>query len=384
MGAADPESEQQGRLGESTPLLMLPHCSSTRMISGNCDSGSDRYCCFYDVANRRFHHIHGGGGGGNPSVVVCRGSAFGWLFMVHQIPSIFLLNPLTGSQIPLPPITSFPDVLDYNPQRRNFEFVHRLDGEQRLVVQGRTFFQERFFRKTAVSAEPTAEDCVVMAIRFNNNYRLAFCRPGGDEWSLVPNPEEEEKIPFMDVVFWKGKFYAVDCCGRVVVADLSLLHRPKLSFHLNLAPRDFVNSEHPYLIPSPDEGGDRLMMVTRYMQLVAASPRGYRTVKFNVYKLDDEDRKGWDEVASIGDFAIFVGFNSAFSVSTRDHSGLISNSIYFTDDFIDWHQRHKLGGHDMGVYSLNTRAVKPLYSTSSLHANPLLISPLPVWILPSN
>ncbi|CAL1411359.1 unnamed protein product [Linum trigynum] len=115
--------------------------------------GNRRRCSLQQ--HEKFHHIHGGGG---TLVLLYAGGLRldGYSWSTKSLPSSYsTLSP--DSQIPLPPITSFPDVLEYNPQRRNFEFVHRLDGDQRLAVHGRTFFQERFFWKTAVSAEPTTE-----------------------------------------------------------------------------------------------------------------------------------------------------------------------------------------------------------------------------------
>ncbi|CAI0542369.1 unnamed protein product [Linum tenue] len=350
--------------------------------------------------------------------------------MVQQTPSVSLLNPLTGREIPLPPITTIPDVLAYRPEKLRREYLLRLGNDGRTVAHDKKLTQNQYISRVAVSAEPGSsseeeEEPYVMAICVNNEYRLAFCKPNGSTWKMIPQGGGvPHLIAFADVVFWRGQFYALDYGGSVFVCDLSLPEEPKLSFVLDHDPRHCLASDHCYLVVSP--AGDELMLVVRDIRYTLehlalfeqghgggvfyneeedeeegvieapdvvnepdASIRIYWTSKFRVYKLvDKEDAKGWNEVESIGDFALFLGYNSpAAFVSTVEHPGLTPNSIYFTDDLTEiqpwWSRRHK-GGHDMGIYSLTTRTIQPLYSATSVDGNPFLMSPPPVWISPPN
>ncbi|CAI0462592.1 unnamed protein product [Linum tenue] len=349
-------AEQQRRIPPFTQWLMLPYCTSNNMnmamamCSTVIDSpaaaipmlgckGSKNCRCFYDVALHRFHHIEFPPGLQDKSY---RGSTMGWLCIVDKTPGISLLNPLTKTEIPLPPATSFPGVLAYRPENAELEYhVQSADGYIELI--SKNFFEKKYLKRVVMSVEPTSEECIVMAIRWDGyDDRLTFCKPTEIEagWKLVPH-EEENGIP-------------------------------------------------PATVTGDDD--DQLMMVSRFTEMMdidhqldngEAATKTYCTDKFKVFKMK-KDASGWDEVNCFGEFALFLGFNSCSTfVPTKVHPRLIPNSIYFTDDFINSHRQRKHGGHDMGVYHLATHKIKPLYSTTSLHNNPSMISPLPLWFSPS-
>ncbi|CAI0407758.1 unnamed protein product [Linum tenue] len=361
-------AEQQRRF-PSTQWLMLPHCTSKFMNRTAAAAmigckGSDNCRCFYDAAAQQFHHIEFPPGSHNRAT--CRGSAFGWLFMTGQTPCISLINPLTGAEIPLPPITSFPGVIAYRPEKVGLEYLLLAD-DGFTMAYGKKYIEKSYICKVAMSAEPTAaEDCTVMAIRFNDDYRLAICNPKAESWTLL----SDRGIAFQDVVFWKGQFHILDFYARLMVCDLSVPHRPKLSLVLDLPYHRQITALDHYLVVCPAAlGGGR--------------ERTYWTSEFRVFELNEEEGGGWDKVESIGDFALFLGSNTPAFVSTLDRPGLARNSIYFTDNLSECHSKNS-SGHDMGIYDLATGAVQPLYCTASLHKNPLLISPWPVWFFPSS
>ncbi|CAL1374039.1 unnamed protein product [Linum trigynum] len=408
---------------QSLPWLMLPYCSDDAVNSSPSEEGckaSDSCRRFFDVAEHTFRHIelHQG-----LDKTTCRGSAFGWVFTLQRTPFMFLLNPLTREQIQLPPITRFPDVLKYRPEKIGHEFL-RLSDSGRKIAQGKKFFESTFINKMALSADPCAEkDFVVMVIRSLDGLRLAFCRPRNDEaWTLVPSPSPGPKrIGFRDVVFWRGQFYALDGRFRVLTCDVSIPGHPRLHWFIDRELRgEFQNA---YLSVSPT--GDGLMMVARYISFpedddddgdadiipaddvaeddeadivwldedsddehsidpgVNLDSKVHYTIGYKVFKLK-EDTKEWEEIGSIGEYALFLGFSTSTCVSTRDHPEIVPNSIYFTDDMLDYHYKKVLGGSDMGIFSLSTGSVQPLYDARSVHSNPSFISPYPVWFLPSN
>ena len=58
-----------------------------------------------------------------------RGSSHGWVLMVDGSPELNLINPLTRAQIQLPPIDTFPNVLEYRPN---------VPGEEYLIFRVRS------------------------------------------------------------------------------------------------------------------------------------------------------------------------------------------------------------------------------------------------------
>ncbi|CAI0459645.1 unnamed protein product [Linum tenue] len=440
---------------------MLPYCSSGNYCSSNSATmlgckGTHTCRCFYDLMEQQFHHIELPQGLNK----TCRGSAFGWMFMMDRTPSLLLLNPLTRSTIPLPPITSFPDVLGFFPDKVGKEYLY-LDKDGLRIAKGKKEIEHNYIHRVALSAEPTSEECVLMVIRSPTDRTLAFCRPttatiDNQKWTLAPNGSGSDGdlsklICFEDVVYWKGQFYALVNGGRVFVCDLSSPNCPRLSLFLDVHRSCRIKSINNYLLISPT---DELMMVTRNVSLHGDSrnrdggsihqnrydsvdgdedfsddtewtdddgddsdedndlPADESDREVDHYGMDSEsddndndghpireiqlltddfrvfkmrgDRKGWDEVESIGDFALFLGYSSATCISTRDHPELAPNSIYFTDDMTEKHCKRRLAGADMGVYDLTTRNFTPFYCTTSVHNNPSFIWPLPVWVLPSN
>ncbi|CAI0557808.1 unnamed protein product [Linum tenue] len=422
--------EQQRRFSPFTQWLMLPFCRSNNMnmeisirstISDSLAAaavatpvtgckGSENCRCFYNVALHQFHHIEFPQGLQGKRY---RGSTMGWLCIVDKTPSISLLNPLTKTEIPLPPATSFPDVLAYRPEKARGEYLLRMaDGSEESI--SKNFFLKKYLKRVVVSAEPTLQECIVMAIRWNTeDNRLAFCRPAEIEagWKLVAHEEENgippDKIGFVDVVFWRDRFYALDWGGRILVCDFSANpHHPTLSFFLEFHSNRYGYSyaDNQYLVVCPaavtGDDDDQLVMVSRFTKWMdidesdddsnsdddcepSNTARTYWAEKFKVFKMK-KDVVGWDEFNSIGEFALFLGFSSSATfVHTKAHPGVVPNSIYFTDDIIDSHRGRMHGGHDMGVYNLATQKVMPLYSTTTLHDNPVMISPLPLWFSPS-
>ncbi|CAL1391068.1 unnamed protein product [Linum trigynum] len=428
-------SDRGGKFRQSLPWLMLPYCSgdANSMMAAEGCKGSDSCRRFFDVAEQKFHHIE------LPQVLdktTCRGSAFGWVLTLQRTPLMFLLNPLTGDQIALPPITSFPDVLKFRPEKIGHEYLW-LDGSGDKRAKGKKSFESGSITKMALSADPAAgekKDFVVMVIRRGlDDERLAFCRPRVEEatWTLVPRLGPRP-VAFTDVVFWRGQFYVLDNFFRLFVCDVSIAGgHPRLRLLIDRK-RTTDLSENYYLSVSPT--GDELMMVTRNIRYpededvhqhedvgedvdhhvhlfpiphdveddeadriapdedsdderrvdpeVSLDRRVQWTIRFKVFKLNEETKK-WDEVRSIGEYALFLGFNTSTFVSARDHPEIVPNSIYFTDDMLDYHYKKLLGGSDMGIFSLSTGSVQPLYDVRSVHNNPQFISPFPVWFLPS-
>ncbi|KAK3014287.1 hypothetical protein RJ639_008010 [Escallonia herrerae] len=104
----------------------------------------------------------------------------------------------------------------------------------------------------------------------------------------------------------------------------------------------------------------------------------YNTFRFKVYKFLSSKRK-WVRVASIGNYALFLGMNSSFSLSAADFPACRGDCIYFTDD--DAGPVDDLrGGHDMGIFSLKNKTFEPFFPIKPnqlLKPPPIFIAPIP-------
>ncbi|CAL1361897.1 unnamed protein product [Linum trigynum] len=250
----------------SSPLLMLPYCNDDDHQNEGCGSQELQCRRLLDLSHGQYHHIDFVQGFEKTN---CRGSGFGWLFML-QLPAPVLLNPLTGKQISLPPFTSLPDVLQYNPERVGGEFVLQHPDGDRVRVGNRRLGLN-FLRVVAMSADPTTSEedssCTLMAIRTNEGRDLVYCKPGGDRWTLIPDPERIS-ASCNSIVFWRNRFHVVDCHGNVLRCDIDNPAAPTIS--CLVAAGVSVASPFTYLVVGPD---DELIMVIKSVR----------------YEFDDED-----------------------------------------------------------------------------------------------
>ncbi|KAM3325180.1 hypothetical protein P3S67_000304 [Capsicum chacoense] len=99
--------------------------------------------------------------------------------------------------------------------------------------------------------------------------------------------------------------------------------------------------------------------------------------KFEVFEID-VNKAELKEVNTLGDCAVFVGFNVAICIDSSKFARVKSNHIYFTDDDNDKFGEGDGGGRNTGAYSLEDGKVESFYPGESLsHICP------PTWVTPS-
>lgn len=108
----------------------------------------------------------------------------------------------------------------------------------------------------------------------------------------------------------------------------------------------------------------------------------YGTTSFKVLELDLNDNK-WVKVKDLGNRALFLGYNSSFSIEVSVDSNRIKNNcIYFTDDcsesYLGILEFPNGGGKDMGIYNLLDGRIEPHFCGNSYS----LVTP-PTWVEPS-
>lgn len=84
----------------------------------------------------------------------------------------------------------------------------------------------------------------------------------------------------------------------------------------------------------------------------------YSTKRFQcfVFSLDDEK---WSKLLSLGDKAVFLGFNSSFAIDAG--GGIKPDCIYFTDDLYEpYRDLPNGGGGDVGVYHMSDGSIGPI------------------------
>ncbi|XP_023881403.1 uncharacterized protein LOC136062141 [Quercus suber] len=322
---------------------------------------------------------------------------------------INLLHPISKHLLCLPP-------------QPTFSWQYDSDLEPKDIC-------EMFLQRVVLSKSPwnpaTQEcdcDCVIMVI-YGEYQQLAFTRPGYKSWTDIKSSRRRR---YADIAFYKGKFYALDYDGALVVCRIDDNKMPRakaIAPPLEGITMSFKWNVQKYIVES--SGG--LLLVTRYRgghiysehndnydqsydsdsdadsrqnessdeddienedfeddvededpmdeseeeRYNEANP--YVTIGFIVQKLERCHQGGskfkykWVKVYSLGDQALFVGDNSSLSLTASSLNGVKPNCIHFTDDDLRvFNCTRNDGGSDMGVFSMEDAEIKSHYSGQSL------------------
>ncbi|CAA2966655.1 Hypothetical predicted protein [Olea europaea subsp. europaea] len=268
-----------------------------------------------------------------------------------------------------------------------------------------------------ISSHAYNEDCTIVAI-YGEFAILAFTKLGDIVWT---NIFVHFRV-YQDIIFYNGKFYAVDVHGVVVVCDFDDANGPKAtviavensdlyqkylvesSGHLLLVSRlpkgllfdddDDVEEEEDDVSDEEEgddneddkgdvDGDDNVDEVKDAEDIDKEEEKKarYYTTGFSVLRLDECHEEGNNyayrltEVTSLGDRALFLGSNVSTSIASSEC--IKPNCIYFTDDNCELYlDEPGGGGHDMGIFNMEDGTIQLNYAGESRS----YISP-PLWCI---
>ncbi|KAK4728878.1 hypothetical protein R3W88_021866 [Solanum pinnatisectum] len=240
--------------------------------------------------------------------------------------------------------------------------------------------------KAVLSANPShTSDYILMIIEGDFSF-FSVWRPGDLSWTRLPAYNGQ----ISDVVYFNGKFYAVDHRGCIKVWDVagSKLGESHTVVQLNPCIDDLY-----YILESL---GSLFVVVQQFVGLwydrdeiplslilggddeEGTISNTYRTKTFLVCKIDLDACKA-TPTKDLGDRALFLGPNASISVQASQFPGIKPNHIYFTDNCLSAYLRFEGGcGLDMGVFNLADESIQPHYDGVSLNR----ICP-PIWVTPN-
>ncbi|KAG6424611.1 hypothetical protein SASPL_115029 [Salvia splendens] len=294
-------------------------------------------------------------------------------------PPLHLLNPLDGSQVnsspnAFPKLFSFLDIRvrelgdEYALQYINFRPTATSIGEAGNL----------YMEKVAVLNNGSGGGFVLLTIHVSG--KLVVYKSGDEKWRLI----DDFPSPYDDVILWKGKFYAVDNTGRLVMVST-------VDLNVSVAANSIFGGDKKLLVDCDGE----LLAVDMYLSVEPADGLGFneglefyeefdsfmseRTVKFKVFRLDQEGEK-WIEITDLGDVMLFLGDNCAFSASAVEifnDDKCRGNCIFFTDQYCNREDEGGLKSRSVGLFDLESGSIGPVDSHIGYSK---LFCPPPDWV----
>ncbi|KAL5801198.1 hypothetical protein ACOSQ3_032830 [Xanthoceras sorbifolium] len=244
-----------------------------------------------------------------------------------------LVHPFSGAEIKLPHIKSF---------------SHWQNLQTRKIYTS-------FICKCALSSNPLSSR-------------------GDKVWTTI----ETWYSRYSDIIYYEGKFYALDCRGCIMTCDVGG-DNPTVAQEVANMPYELFKKyfERLYLV----ESGGEFLVVSREIGEPSTIQEGrhnstYATLKFHVFKVDLMTNT-WTKIKELGNRALFLGNNTSVSIEASYNSFCKSNCIYFTDDNGETYRHYgDGGGKDIGIYNLEDGSITS-YFGDNISCNRL--TP-PLWV----
>ncbi|KAM0844327.1 hypothetical protein ACQ4PT_057127 [Festuca glaucescens] len=282
-------------------------------------------------------------------------SSNGWVFATDEVADAYLLNPVTGDQAMLPPVKTIPCMEIF------------LDDNGNPSEEDIKWARDNAYWRVAISAAgDDAATCTVLVVHLSGQM-LSFAKPGDERWTLLSRDLWLDDVHYNDR---NGLFYGLCSDGSVYVFDLGetspvvtrIMRRVTTldpAKYLVITPSgelcqvwriwdageshtqikhsriyknlphftsqgciDFTGRDDPGGLETEEEEDT----TSKSWQKIAVS-----TGELLVFKVDIERQK-LVELRSIGEHALFLGYNSAVCLSTIDFPAFQPNRAYLTDD----------------------------------------------------
>ncbi|WOL07222.1 F-box protein [Canna indica] len=323
----------------------------------SCDTDSKRLS-YFSVSDRKTHSIE------IPAMkeeqcfsVTCNG----WLVLEEKAAfAISLLNPITKKLIPLPSSS-------HHLRSRRFScFVFSKGKERRLA-------RTRLVREMAMSANPatSADSCTIVVISVWDSALLSL-GPLDDSWSLM-----DDSTYYRDVVYYKGRFYAVDYLAEVSIFDSDLkkvasIPSPRVdnSSHCQLWKFAQVEGEL-YVVRTACDGEPETDGFEHHPE--------YTVTSVDIFKVMLEGELLLKKVKNLDGNVLFCGTSGSLWCPAANYPVGKPNSVYIAGWYGVMRDDDVLAHVRTGVYDLEDHTFRPI-SVEEHNCNDLVPS---IWHTPS-
>ncbi|KQJ87996.1 F-box protein SKIP23 [Brachypodium distachyon] len=324
------------------------------------------------------------------------GSAHGWVVAADEMSNLQALNPLTGAQVDLPPVTGLYHIESFSDEQGAPMYNHYYEqlNQRRPFAYRPQKLRLFLYHRVFLSCSPSAGSRCIVLLLHRPVGQLSFARIGDDRWMRIQDVKFPElNYAIRNATYNKndGLFYVVHFDGSIFTLDLNGSSVVTRKVSPKATPWDDPTK---YVILTPQ--GDILQLWRyTYDRSVAVSvvppelahevvdPYGeIYTNEIELYKVDiDEQKLTMMKKNHFDNYAFFIGFNSSLLVSTKDYPMLKPNCAYFADDSYEDICVNKYNKRDIGIWNFETKNFDSIGDLQSGH--PWLNFPSPIWITPS-
>uniref|UniRef100_A0A0A8ZG24 KIB1-4 beta-propeller domain-containing protein n=1 Tax=Arundo donax TaxID=35708 RepID=A0A0A8ZG24_ARUDO len=315
--------------------------------------------------------------------ILREGVDFGYLvvdnlaFLVHNDGACSVMNPLSGSTLPLP----------------------KLAPAVRCALDESEFYNQSYIRKThekVILSSPldsTLDPLVATLIMEGNGIAVSTCKQhDAITISLGPDPDcPRVLLKIEDIAFLHGKLYALTPKEGLHVIELDAGRLSELkssSGFLQCIAEDPKQQQiysyragtgPAYVMRYLAESNGRLLMMRRWMSYLQNARlgdhnRNDRTVRFEVFMADLTTLPGrWTKVDSLDGQAIFLGSECSQSVlASQCAGGVQKDCIYYMDRVFDYNPSKEYFGPcvdplgNSGVYNMRDGEITPLLPEATM------------------
>ncbi|KAK6253958.1 hypothetical protein QUC31_015678 [Theobroma cacao] len=295
------------------------------------------------------------------------GASKGWL-AVHMVGTTtnnlrtFLLDPISGVQLPLPPMSTT-----------------RSASEDTNIV----------FPNIEISSQDASKS--VVAAIFGDEKILALCRPKDKRWTLFEGLDIADDYRYVSISFCDGKLYALITTETDVISLQIQTHSIKLTdgHHVLLKLIPFpmfkissliffeypvgeagLSDENWMVIPYLVDSNGELLLVLKILDDKGdhndeLQTPYYRVATFEVFKVEASDTLCLTRLSNLDDQALFVDGVDAISFTGENCS---RNCIYFLEDsFLYTDQGPKpISSPRSGVFYLNDGKIERFFPDENI------------------
>ncbi|TVU25106.1 hypothetical protein EJB05_27587, partial [Eragrostis curvula] len=269
---------------------------------------------------------------------------------------------------------------------RTPSILRKLDNARMPNILGRKEY------KVVMWCSPSmGRDCILLLLHRPDG-QLSFARLGDDRWTQITGETLTWDSSYRDAFYNPndGLFYVLSFDGSMLTLDLS---RP------SPMAKDIMPEAIPWNDPIKDlvqtPWGDLLQVWRLKETKQSTTPvevplevahevedpyKVSRIKEFFLYKVAYE-KQDLVKLTSIGDHALFLGFNSSVCLPTKDFPMLKPDSAYVTDGFDEEMCADKHNMREIGIWDFKSDT---LHSFGEVQSHtPWCNWPAPIWITPS-